>query len=108
MFLNPYLIILSTCKDFEEAKNISLTLLNKKLAACINIFPIHSFYFWKGKIEESKEQLLIIKTTLELKQEVEKCIKEIHSYEIPEILALKIEFGSKEYLKWLEESIKNG
>jgi periplasmic divalent cation tolerance protein len=80
--------------------------LKKKLAACVNILPIHSFYFWKGNIEESKEQLLIIKTTWKLRRKVEKCIKEVHSYEVPEILGVRIRFGSKEYLNWIEESIK--
>ncbi|MEM2913773.1 MAG: divalent-cation tolerance protein CutA [Candidatus Bathyarchaeia archaeon] len=105
--MGPYSIILSTCKDFEEAKNVSLTLLKEKLAACVSILPIHSFYFWKDDIEESKEQLLIIKTAWKLNHKVEKCIREIHSYEVPEVLALKIEFGSKGYLNWLEETIKH-
>ncbi|MEM3754401.1 MAG: divalent-cation tolerance protein CutA [Candidatus Bathyarchaeia archaeon] len=104
--LSSYCIILSTCKDFKEAKKISLELLKKKLVACVNTIPIHSFYFWEDNIEKSKEQLLIIKTTWKLRHKVEKFIKKIHSYEIPEILTLKIGFGSKEYLNWVKKSVE--
>ena len=93
-------LVLSTCANLEEAKKIANTLVKERLAACVNIMPqIFSIYEWEG-LQEDSEVLLLIKTrSLEL---VEERIKELHSYEVPEIIAIKIKDGSQEYLEWMD------
>lgn len=94
-----------TCKDREEAKKISRHLLEKKLIACANFFPIESMYWWKGKITEDKEFVIIAKTTKEKIKDVEEEVKKIHSYDIPCIL--NVEAGSnKEYGEWVRGEIR--
>lgn len=99
-------IVLSTAGSEEEARKIANTLVERRLAACVNIVPqIESVYRWQGKIESSREWLLMIKTGAELFPAVRDAICELHSYECPECLAIPIADGSVEYLKWLESSI---
>ncbi len=91
-----------TAGSNEEARNIGSILVEEKLAACVNIINnIHSIYKWKGKIEYDTENLLIIKTTGEKSNDLIGKIREIHSYENPECIGLKIEGGSDEYLNWI-------
>lgn len=98
-------IILITAGSKAEARKIAADLVGKKLAACVTIVPaIESIYAWKGKTEISKEALLVIKTKRRLFSGVEKAVKGLHSYECPEIIALSITAGSKDYLKWIEGS----
>jgi Uncharacterized protein involved in tolerance to divalent cations len=81
-------------------------LVEKKLAACVNVVKgLRSFYWWKGKIEEDDEELLIIKTSREAYGELEKQIKENHPYTVPEIIALPIILGNPDYLAWIDESL---
>jgi len=101
----PNIIMLSTCSDLAEAKKIAKELIEKRLAACVNIFPVHSIFRWKGSIEESDEQLLVIKTSSTLFKKAGECIKSLHSYEVPEIISTEIKQGSRPYLKWLEDSV---
>jgi len=101
------LLVLCTSPDLNEAKNISRKLVEKKLAACCNILPkVLSIYHWQGKIEESQEILILIKTTQKKYDQLEKEIKMMHSYSVPEIIATQIETGSRAYIDWIVESTK--
>jgi periplasmic divalent cation tolerance protein len=102
-----YSIIFVTCPDDQIAENIANILLKKRLAACINITSkIKSLYWWKGKVEKSDEVLMIIKTKSKFFKKVEKEIKKVHPYEVPEIISLKIDSGTKKYLDWIKEVTK--
>jgi periplasmic divalent cation tolerance protein len=100
-------IVLSTTGSEEEARNIAQHLVERRLAACVNIVPqIESIYRWEGKVESSREWLLLIKTTAERFAAVRAAIQELHSYDLPECVALAIEDGSSGYLQWLENSVR--
>ena len=100
------LLVYCTVANQDEAKSIAYTLIEKKLAACCNILPsIHSIYCWKGGVEESEESLMMIKTTLKKYEQLEKEIKMIHSYSVPEIIATKLETGSSAYIDWIIECV---
>lgn len=100
------LMVLMTCEKEEEAKKIASELLIQKKAACVSIFPKgDSFFWWEGKIEESKEYLLIAKTISSLLDDLIKVVKEIHSYEVPEIIALPVIGGNENYLNWLHDEL---
>ncbi|HDI74928.1 MAG TPA: divalent-cation tolerance protein CutA [Thermoprotei archaeon] len=100
------IVVFVTTSSKEEASKIAHYLVEKGLAACVNIVEnISSIYVWKEKIEESKEYLLVIKTRIDYFEKLIKAIKEKHSYEIPEIIALPIIAGNKEYIKWLNKSL---
>jgi periplasmic divalent cation tolerance protein len=100
-----YMFIYVTASNEEEAERIARTLLESKLVACVNLFPIRSMYWWEGKIEEASEVGMILKTKAEKFKELRKKIKEIHSYEIPCICAFSVDDGSKEYLDWIDSSL---
>jgi periplasmic divalent cation tolerance protein len=100
------LLLISTCPSEEEANRIAKALLKQKLIACANIFPIRSIYWWKGKLEESKEFLLIMKTLEESLEEVERRIRLLHPYEIPEIIALSVAKVSRDYEDWIGRCLK--
>ncbi len=99
-------IILTTAGSREEAKKIAGALVERKLAACVNIVgPIDSVYRWKGAVESAQEWLLVIKTTATQFERVRDAIRELHSYELPECIVLAIEDGSAEYLEWIGENV---
>src|SRR5713226_1222521 len=99
------LVVFVTTTNSEEAASIADALVSERLAACVNIIgAVESVYRWEGKIARDREALMIIKTTDERYPELELRIKELHSYSTPEVLALKIERGSADYLKWLCDS----
>jgi periplasmic divalent cation tolerance protein len=99
------IVVLVTCGSEEQAANIANSLVEERLAACVNIIsPVRSIYRWEGKIWDEKEWLLIIKTQKERFEQLEKKVKSLHSYSVPEIIALPIIEGSAPYLKWLEEN----
>ena len=100
-----FVLILVTVNSQEEGQSIARALVDSRLAACVNIISgLRSIYRWKGKIWDEGEFLLLIKTQMALFEQVEGKIKEIHSYEIPEIIAIPITRGSETYLDWLLES----
>lgn len=98
-----YILINTTCKDKEEAVNIANILLVKKLVSCVQMNNIESYYKWKGKVEISEEILLKIKSKSILFDKIEKVIKQNNSYETPQIIAMPIIRGSKEYLEWIDD-----
>ena len=99
-------IVLSTAGSEDEARKIARHLVERRLAACVNIVPqIESVYRWEGKIESSQEWLLLIKTSADRFAEVRDAIRELHSYDVPECIAVNIEEGSPEYLQWLADSL---
>jgi periplasmic divalent cation tolerance protein len=99
-------IVLTTAGSEDEARKIARRLVERQLAACVNILsPVHSIYRWKDKIEEGREWMLIVKTTAAAFGQVREAIMEIHSYELPECICLPIEDGSEDYLAWIAESV---
>ncbi len=97
-------IVKTSESNFENAKNLANAILSMKLAACVSFSEINSIYWWEGKLEESSEVELTIKTNLDLLSEVLKTIKDIHSYKLPEIICLKASANS-EYNQWIKEVI---
>ncbi|MCX5692733.1 MAG: divalent-cation tolerance protein CutA [Candidatus Omnitrophica bacterium] len=101
--MNRYIQVITTISDKSGAEKIAKALINKRLAACVQIAgPIKSIYRWKGKIETAKEWVCIIKTKKNLYEKVEAAIKKIHPYEVPEIIAVPIAAANKDYLKWIK------
>jgi len=101
------LLVLTTAGSQSEARKIAQTLVERRLAACVNIVPrVQSIYKWEGKVEEAEEYLLLIKTVKLREEQVRAAIRELHSYELPESIAVSIESGSAEYLKWLSDSVE--
>ncbi len=100
-------LVLTTCGSKEEAQRIARTLVEQRLAACVNLVgPIESVYPWQGKVENAAEWLLLIKTTRKGFERVSQAVRELHSYELPECIAVPIEAGSSEYLNWIGENVE--
>lgn len=104
---SKYGVVLTTVATKERGHAIAEALLKAKLAACIKIFPVTSFYTWQGKTNCDEEWQLIIKTNLNLFAELTATIQSLHDYDVPEIVALPIVDGSESYLNWLGSSLKN-
>ncbi len=100
------ILVLSTCNSEEQARAIARELVEKRLAACVNITPgVRSVYRWQGDIEESPECLLLIKSRRDLFERLAAELQKIHSYEVPEVIALQIVDGSGAYLGWLDREL---
>ena len=100
-------IILITASSGDEAVKIATALVNERLAACVNIVPeVRSLFFWEGKAQDAREALLICKSRQPLLEELISFVKSLHSYAVPEVIALPIIAGSREYLDWIRESTK--
>ncbi len=100
------IVVLSTAESGDQARKLARALVEGRLAACVNIVGgLKSVYRWKGAVEESDEVLLLIKTSRELLPQVRAAIEQMHSYELPEVIALPILDGSGRYLEWLAESL---
>jgi periplasmic divalent cation tolerance protein len=100
-------IVLTTASSDDEARKVARHLVEQRLAACVNIVPrIESIYRWQGKVESSHEWLLVIKTSVEKFPAVRDAIRDLHSYDLPECIAVSIDDGSTEYLEWLADSVR--
>ena len=101
-------VVLVTCGSLKEARKIARGVVEKRLAACVNIgtAAVESVYWWKGKVETAKEFLLVMKTTVARVGALEKEVKKLHSYDVPEFVVLEIAAGSREYLRWVEQSVR--
>jgi len=101
-------VVLVTCGTLPEAKRIANAAVGAKLAACVNVLlnPVESIYRWKDKVEVSREYLLVMKSTAKRLAGLERMVRSMHSYDVPEFLVLPVVSGSREYLRWLVESVK--
>lgn len=103
--MNPMCLVLTTAGSADEAKKIAHALVERRLAACVNIVPrIESVYRWKGKVESAEEWLLVIKTRAAAFDRLRDSISELHSYELPECVMLELAEGDKAYLDWLAKN----
>lgn len=101
-----YSFIYITASSKDEAEKIAKALLEDRLAACVNIFPINSMFWWEGKIENANEYAMIVKTTAEKFAEIRKKVKELHSYKVPCICEIPISRGLREFLDWIDEVVE--
>jgi periplasmic divalent cation tolerance protein len=100
------IVVFSTCDSEEQAGRVARALVEQRLAACVNILsPVRSIYRWKGQIEDAAEWMLIIKSRRDLMERLRAAIGEIHSYEVPELLAVPVVDGSENYLAWLDREL---
>lgn len=101
------IVVLVTCRSIKEAQQIGRTLVDRKLVACANILraPVQSIYRWKNKIELAEEVLLLLKSSRSRFAALESAIRKLHSYDLPEIIALPIAGGSRGYLDWISKSV---
>jgi periplasmic divalent cation tolerance protein len=105
--LSDKIVVLVTCGSKKEARKIARSLVEAKLAACVNVLqaPIESIYRWKGKVESAREFILLVKTARKRFRALEAEVQRLHSYDVPEIVALPIERGSKTYFAWIRDSL---
>ncbi len=101
-------VVLVTCANAAEARRIARAIVDSRLAACVNILPgsITSVYRWKGRVESANERLLLIKTSRRCLGKLQAKVEQIHSYDVPEFIALPIATGSRDYLTWVEENLR--
>ena len=105
--MSDFIVVLVTCGSEEEALKIAHSLVEERLAACVNVIsPVRSIYRWEGKILDEKEWILFIKTQKERFEDLERKVKFLHSYSVPEIIGLPIVKGASSYLDWLVEMTK--
>ena len=96
-----------TCGSKDEADKIAKALVEEKLAACVNILPgITSVYFWEGQLNQGSEHLLVIKSTQKASEALTKRVRELHSYDVPEVITYPVQSGNEEYLKWVEGQVQ--
>ncbi len=102
-----YIVIFVTASNKREAQKIAAGLIKQRLAACVNIMDkVDSVFFWEGRIQKAKESLLIIKSKKEKMSKVIKLVKSLHSYKVPEIIALPVIAGDKPYLRWIDAALR--
>jgi len=105
--LTDKLVVLVTCSSASEARRIARTIVEERLAGCVNILPgsLTSIYRWRGKVDSARERLLLIKTSRKRLKKLQATVEKLHSYDVPEFIALPIVGGSHAYLAWLEECV---
>ncbi|MGV8118398.1 MAG: divalent-cation tolerance protein CutA [Candidatus Xenobiia bacterium LiM19] len=104
--MTGYCVVYVTCSTKEEARKVAMPLVEKRLAACVNTVPlVESLYWWEGKLETAEEVLLIIKTKEKILDSLILEVKKNHSYTVPEIVALPIVEGNRDYLQWIENEV---
>ena len=100
-------VVLVNCSNLEEAGQIGRQLVAKRLAACVNLVPgVRSWYWWEDKVVEDNEVMIMIKTSREQLADLEKEVVRLHSYAVPEVIALQVVDGSKDYLSWIDSSLR--
>ena len=105
---SKYIIALTTVPDEQRGQAIALDIVGRRLAACVNVLPPgRSFYWWEGKVTEERECILVIKTRAELFGALEKSLKALHPYKVPELVTLAIDQGSADYLEWLDKETRD-
>jgi len=103
------IVLFIATANAEEARRIADVLLSERKAACVNIVPrVSSFFWWQGKVDSAQESLLIVKTKASVLNQIVSLVKEHHSYDVPEIIALPIIGGNRDYLEWLGKEVKQG
>jgi len=105
--MSDCVVVLVTCKNSAEARRIGRAVVTSRLAACANVLPgkVESIYRWRGKVERARETLLLVKTTRRRWAKLRDAIRGLHSYDVPEIVALPIVAGLEEYTAWIRESV---
>lgn len=104
-----HLIVYITTPNMQTGEQIAGSLIAKKLAACVNLTPVRSIFNWQGQVNHEDEVLLIVKTRAELfETQLLPAVKELHPYEVPEIIALPVVMGSASYLSWIDEEVGRG
>ncbi|HWP47831.1 MAG TPA: divalent-cation tolerance protein CutA [Candidatus Limnocylindrales bacterium] len=100
--MSEYIVVLITASSLEEAKNIGTTLVEERLAACANLIPhVQSIFHWQNKLSQEEEVLILLKTQRSLFERIKQRVQELHSYQVPEIIALPVQHGSESYLNWI-------
>jgi periplasmic divalent cation tolerance protein len=99
-------VVLVTCGNMKEARRIARQVVARRLAACVNVMksPVESYYTWNDKLATAREHLLLIKTTAQRIPELEREVRRLHSYEVPEFISLRLDSGSAAYLTWLADA----
>jgi len=104
---NAYCVVFVTAGSRPEARRIARALLEQRLVACANIVPgVESHYWWEGKMDHAREWLLVMKTRRSKFRAVERAVKQLHSYQVPEIIALPLAAGQADYLRWIDASVR--
>jgi len=107
--MSERVVVLVTAGSAEEAARIAETLVSELLAACVNVIPaVTSYYRWQGAIQHDQEWLLVVKSLVEVLDDLVRRVQTLHSYELPEIIALPVVGGSEEYLRWLDGQVHGG
>lgn len=104
--MSDFVVVLVTAANDAQARQIARDLLQQKLAACVNLIPIHSLYVWEGAVQDEPEVLLIIKSTAAVfKDRLVAAVRQIHTYDVPEIIGMPIVLGAEDYLKWIHDEV---
>jgi periplasmic divalent cation tolerance protein len=107
--MSERLVVLMTAGSQEEADRIANALVTKMLAACVNVLPgVTSVYRWEGELQRDQEWLLVAKSTRDVLDDLVQCVQAIHSYDLPEVIALPVVGGSEAYLRWVDSEVHGG